>query len=61
MQDLARQPTTSLFAELSIATGAVVCKWHRATELLDFLKRIDAEMPAGKDTADQKLAGTPSA
>lgn len=44
--------TTSLFAALDIATGAVIgtCyKRHRATEFLDFLKRIDAAVPEGPD------------
>jgi len=39
-------------AALDIATGAVIgkCyKCHRATEFLDFLKRIDAAMPEGPD------------
>ena len=43
-----RNGTTSLFAALDIVTGAVIghCyKRHRATEFLDFLKRIDAECP----------------
>lgn len=47
-----RHGTTSLFAALDIATGAVIGKCykrHRATEFLDFLKRIDAEMPAGPE------------
>ncbi|BCH68186.1 hypothetical protein RvVAT039_pl10350 (plasmid) [Agrobacterium vitis] len=47
-----RNGTTSLFAALDVATGAVIgqCyKRHRATEFLDFLKRIDAEMPKGPD------------
>src|SRR3546814_17440813 len=47
-----RNCTTSLFASLDIATGAVIGKCykrHRATEFLDFLKRIDAEMPKGPD------------
>ena len=47
-----RNGTTSLFAALDIATGAVIGKCykrHRATEFLDFLKRIDAEMPKGPD------------
>ena len=47
-----RHGTTSLFAALDIATGAVIGKCykrHRATEFLDFLKRIDAEMPNGPD------------
>src|SRR3546814_17705447 len=45
-------PISSLFAALDIATGAVIGKCykrHRATEFLDFLKRIDAEMPKGPD------------
>lgn len=49
-----RNGTTSLFAALDVATGAVIgqCyKRHRATKFLDFLKRIDAE--------DQGLARTP--
>lgn len=47
-----RHGTTSLFAALDIATGAVIgeCdKRHRATEFLDFLKRIDTAMPQGWD------------
>ncbi len=47
-----RNGTTSLFAALDITTGAVIghCyKRHRTTEFLDFLKRIDAEMPDGPD------------
>lgn len=47
-----RHGTTSLFAALDIATGAVIGKCykrHRATEFLDFLKRIDAEVPNGPD------------
>lgn len=47
-----RNGTASLFAALDVATGAVIgqCyKRHRATEFLDFLKRIDAEMPKGPD------------
>ena len=46
-----RNGTTSLFAALDIATGAVIGKCykrHRATEFLDFLKRIDAQMPNTK-------------
>src|SRR3546814_6314055 len=45
-----RNGTTSLFAALDIATGAVIgqCyKRHRATDFLDFLKRIDAAIPKG--------------
>lgn len=47
-----RHGTTSLFAALDIATGAVIGKCykrHRATEFLDFLQRIDREMPKGLD------------
>lgn len=47
-----RNGTTSLFAALDIATGAVIGKCykrHRATEFLDFLKRIDTEVPDGLD------------
>src|SRR3546814_7329827 len=47
-----RNGTTSLFAALDIATGAVIGKCykrHRATEFLDFLKRIDAAIPKGPD------------
>ncbi len=45
-----RHGTTSLFAALDIATGAVIGKCykrHRATEFPDFLKKIDAAMPEG--------------
>ena len=47
-----RHGTTSLFAALDVATGAVIGKCykrHRAAEFLDFLKRIDAQMPEGLD------------
>ncbi len=47
-----RHGTTSLFAALDVATGAVIGKCykrHRATEFLDFLKQIDAAMPVGPD------------
>jgi len=47
-----RHGTTSLFAALDIATGAVIGKCykrHRATEFLDFLKQIDRQMPDGPD------------
>lgn len=47
-----RNGTTSLFAALDIATGAVIGKCyrrHRATEFLDFLKEIDRQMPDGPD------------
>ena len=43
--------TTSLFAALDIATGAVIGKCykrHRATEFLDFLKRITPRCPRGR-------------
>jgi len=46
-----RNGTTSLLAALDVATGAVIgecCKRHRAIEFLDFLKRIDTEMPKGR-------------
>src|SRR3546814_9937624 len=45
-----RNGTTSLFAALDLATGAVIGKCykrHRATEFLAFLKRIDAAIPTG--------------
>jgi transposase len=47
-----RHGTTSLFAALDIATGAVIGKCykrHRATEFLDFLKQIDGNVPDGLD------------
>jgi len=47
-----RNGTTSLFAALDVATGAVIGKCykrHRATEFLNFLKRIDGEIPKGPD------------
>lgn len=47
-----RHGTTSLFAALDIATGAVIGKCykrHRATEFLDFLKQIDGNVPGGLD------------
>ena len=47
-----RNGTTSLVAALDIATGAVIGKCdkrHRATEFLDFLKRIDAAVPEGPE------------
>jgi putative transposase len=47
-----RTRTTSLFAALDIATGAVIGKCykrHRSAEFLDFLKQIDRHMPAGTD------------
>lgn len=50
--DYERHGTTSLFAALEIATGRVIGKCyrrHRAKEFLDFLKRIDGEVPPGQD------------
>jgi putative transposase len=47
-----RNGTTSLFAALDIATRAVIGKCykrHRDSEFLDFLKRIDTQMPEGMD------------
>lgn len=47
-----RHGTTSLFAALDIATGFVIGKCykrHRATEFLDFLKEIDANVPNDLD------------
>lgn len=47
-----RRGTTSLFAALDITIGAMIGKCHkrhRATEFLDFLKRIDAAVPKGPD------------
>jgi putative transposase len=47
-----RHGTTSLFAALDVATGAVIGKCykrHRATEFVDFLKRIDAAVPKGPE------------
>lgn len=47
-----RYGTTSLFAALDIASGFVIGKCykrHRATEFLDFLKQIDAQVPPNLD------------
>ncbi len=47
-----RHGTTSLFAALDIASGFVIGKCykrHRATEFLDFLKQIDANVPPDLD------------
>lgn len=47
-----RNGTTSLFAALDIATGAVIGKCykrHRAIEFLDFLKQIDRNLPEGPE------------
>ncbi len=49
--DYARHGTTTLFAALDIATGAVIRKCsrrHRATEFLGFLK-VEAAVPEGRD------------
>jgi len=50
--DYKRHGVTSLFAALDIATGRVLGKCyrrHRSVEFLDFLKKIDASVPAGLD------------
>ena len=47
-----RHGTTSLFAALDVASGFVIGKCykrHRAAEFLDFLKQIDAQIPADLD------------
>jgi len=47
-----RHGTTSLFAALDVASGFVIGKCykrHRATEFLDFLKQIDAQVPNDLD------------
>jgi transposase len=47
-----RHGTTSLFAALDVATGAVIGKCykrHRAAEFLDFLKQIDGNVPESLD------------
>lgn len=47
-----RHGTTSLFAALDVATGFVIGKCykrHRASEFLDFLKQIDANVPDDLD------------
>ena len=47
-----RHGTTSLFAALDVASGFVIGKCykrHRAAEFLDFLKQIDAQVPADLD------------
>lgn len=69
-----RHGTTSLFAALDVATGAVVGKCykrHRATGFLDFLKRIDArgtgypsrdgQLCHPQNAEDQGLSGAPPA
>ncbi len=48
--DYVRNGTTSLFAALDMATGTVISsvhRRHRHQEFLKFLKKIDAEVPAG--------------
>ena len=50
--DYTRHGVTSLFAALDIATGNVLGKCyrrHRSVEFLDFLKKIDAAVPAELD------------
>jgi transposase len=50
--DYKRNGTTTLFAALDVASGMVIgeCKpRHRATEFLEFLKKIDRETPAHLD------------
>lgn len=50
--DYTRHGITSLFAALDIATGNVLGKCyrrHRSVEFLDFLKKIDAAVPADLD------------
>ena len=47
-----RHGTTTLFAALDVASGFVIGKCykrHRATEFLNFLKEIDAQLPEGLD------------
>ncbi|AYG58313.1 IS630 family transposase [Rhizobium jaguaris] len=47
-----RHGTTTLFAALDVASGFVIGKCykrHRATEFLDFLKQIDANVPPDLD------------
>ncbi|MDO6729587.1 IS630 family transposase [Marinovum sp. 2_MG-2023] len=47
-----RNGTTTLFAALDVAAGAAVGKCykrHRAKELLDFLKKLDRNLPEGPD------------
>lgn len=50
--DYVRHGTTSLFAALDAATGAVVSQFHRrhrAAEFRRFLDAVDASVPAGLD------------
>jgi transposase len=50
--DYVRHGTSSLYAALNLTTGKVIGALHarhRATEFLAFLRKIDAEVPAGLD------------
>ena len=50
--DYKRHRTTTLFAALNVATGAVIGRCfsrHRATEFRKFLDRIEAEVPSDLD------------
>ena len=50
--DYRRHGTTSLFAALDVKTGTVIGELHRrhrSVEFEKFLRRIDAETPAGLD------------
>lgn len=50
--DYRRHGTTSLFAALDVKTGRVpgqLHRRHRSVEFLKFLRRIDAEVPEGRD------------
>lgn len=50
--DYQRHGTTSLFAALDVATGKVIGQLkrrHRSAEFLQFLKAIDAAVPAAQD------------
>ena len=50
--DYTRHGTTTLFAALDVATGAVIGKCyrrHRAKEFLAFLKEVEAAVPEGLD------------
>jgi hypothetical protein len=45
--DYVRNGSTSLFAALDVASGTVISQVHRHQEFLQFLKTIDASVPAG--------------
>jgi transposase len=50
--DYVRHGTTSLFAALVVATGAVIGECHRRhrhQEFVEFLDRVETKMPADKD------------